>query len=220
MRITKTQSRYFALAAIAIFFIVAGIFLSRSGGESSLALKTENKVKEEIIDTPKASLDVKDKNLEEKDEPKQDENSLVEMDNFERSQIRDGKVVWEIKAKRSVYNPELKITEIFDAVLNVYDDPERPVNLKAKSAKIQLSEGKPAFVEFNDTVNVKFGEEMFVDCNQAIYNILTGEIDARESVNVRGELFNITGERLLANLKTKKFEFVEHTKSILNKGKR
>lgn len=218
MQINKSQSRFIALAAIGLFFVIATVFLSSSGTDSGLSLNSDSENEEQVIDdeTSRASLGIT--NNKEK-ESKETDNPKVEMDNFERSQIKDGKKVWEIKAKRSVYNPESQSTTIYDAILDVYENPNRLIKVKAKEAKINFVSGKPSVVNFVSNVNVFFGQELKVDSNQATYDIEKGEVTATGNVVVDGEFYNITGEKLIADLQGKRFEFTVHNKSILNKGR-
>jgi hypothetical protein len=105
MRINKKQSRLIAFAAMAIFFLVGISFLNNSSNQKKLMIKSVSQEQaEDPASSEKASLDP-DIESEIVPEPEvsgaeKQSSAAIELQNFERSEIKDGKKVWEIKARR------------------------------------------------------------------------------------------------------------------------
>lgn len=209
MQITKTQSRLLAIGSLLIFFAAGSLFLNSSNESSHLALSTQKEMSqtEAVVNDPKASLT---EQVEQAPE--------VELANFQRSEIKDGKKVWEINAARSIFNTKQQTTTVFDAILHIYRNPEKVIVLKAEQATIILKAGKPSTVNFVNHVDVTIGNEMRLVTNQATYNAEEDSIYSPSVVKVEGAFYYIEGAEFHANLEREQFEFRNHNISVLNKG--
>ncbi len=223
MRINKKQSRLIAFAAMVIFFLVGISFLNNSSNQKKLMIKSVSQEQtEDPTSTEKASLDPdieSDINPEpEVSGTEKQSSAAIELQNFERSEIKDGKKVWEIKARRSIYNPKKQTTQIFDALLIVYREIDQVIKVKATRADLLLEKGNPAIVDFYDGVELDTGDGMKLNTSTARYNTKEATIDAEDEVIIKDKLFEVTGGGFHADLNKQIFEFKKHKMTTINKG--
>jgi LPS export ABC transporter protein LptC len=135
------------------------------------------------------------------------------LNDFHRSAVRDGKIVWEIFGKRGRYDAGKNRAEIEEPQLNVNRDNGDTINLTAQRAEIELTGTDILQAELFDDVVVIHNKETTIKTDRAIYVKATESIDMPNYVQVENPIFTIYGKKLHGNVTTQTVEITNGVKS-------
>ena len=135
------------------------------------------------------------------------------LNDFHRSAVRNGKIVWEIFGKKGRYDAGKNRAEIDEPIVNVNRDNGDTVNLTAKRADIELTGTEILKAELFDDVVVIHNKETTIKTDLAIYVKATETIDMPNYVQVENPIFTISGKKLHGNITDQTIEITNGVKS-------
>ena len=135
------------------------------------------------------------------------------LNDFHRSAVRNGKIVWEIFGKKGRYDAGKNRAEIEEPRLNVNRDNGDTVNLTAKRADVELTGTEILKAELFDDVVVVHNKETTIKTDRAIYVKATETIDMPNYVQVENPIFTIFGKKLHGNITDQTIEITNGVKS-------
>jgi LPS export ABC transporter protein LptC len=135
------------------------------------------------------------------------------LNDFHRSAVRNGKIVWEIFGKKGRYDAGKNRAEIDEPRLNVNRDNGDTVNLTAKRADVELTGTEILKAELFDDVVVIHNKETTIKTDRAIYVKATETIDMPNYVQVENPIFTIFGKKLHGNITDQTIEITNGVKS-------
>ena len=150
-----------------------------------------------------------------KEQKQEQQDVSLTLDNFHRSEIRDGKKHWEIKARRAIFDPKTGKTTVESAEVWLYRDNGDIVYLTSKDAHLLLESGIFKEAHLLTDITLKVNDEMTLTANKAHYNHEKQTVEVPGHVTITGEMYTITGKRLLADLTTEEFTLVKDVKSVI-----
>lgn len=193
MRLTKIQSRVLAVGVLALFFGVSVVVTTQSKKDKNVEVNTD---------------------LFPKNEPTPDSKFVLK--EFSRSETRDGKKLWEVKAKSGQYYPESNTAKLEEATLWMFRDEGGPVELKAGHAKLYLKGVSLASAQVEGNVVINYPDKkVTLETDAAEFNQEKNSVSALGKVTIHGELLDIVGEGLSADLNTREFHLERDVKTVV-----
>lgn len=135
------------------------------------------------------------------------------LNDFHRSAVKNGKIVWEIFGKKGRYDAGKNRAEIEEPRLNVNRENGETVSLTAKRADVELTGTEILKAELFDDVVVIHNQETTIKTDRAIYVKATETIDMPNYVKVEHPIFTIIGKKLHGNVTDQTIEITNGVKS-------
>jgi len=117
----------------------------------------------------------------------------LHLQDFHRVEVKDGRPVWEIKAKDAKYYADQGLTHVTDAEVIIFERRGSPISLKAKVAKLFLKSSALEKAELEGNIVVTRGKQVSVHTNLASYYAKSGKIVAPGPVKIKGTGYVIRG---------------------------
>ncbi|MCB0345349.1 MAG: LPS export ABC transporter periplasmic protein LptC [Bdellovibrionales bacterium] len=169
----------FAVLTGAYLLFLAVIVIYRSADRSSL-LGAET------------ALDAPSDQLEGVHAPVQRTSSLHLRD-FHRSEIQDGRLAWEVKARDARYFADETLAQLSDAAITVHRTDGSSVTVKSRAGKMFISEMALQRAELEGNIEVVLDDSILIETELANFDSKSQEITAPGSVKVSGPGFVVTG---------------------------
>ena len=148
--ITRKQSFWLGSAILGIFFIISVIAI-RSNHNTIGNLTNSSQPEPE----PTLGFDG------------QAMNSGVVLKDFHRSEVKDGKTIWEIQGTSGKYIPEKNMAEILSPTLTVSRTADEHIVLVGKRALLYLSGTELSRAEIFDDIKLNYKNQVFVSVSSA-----------------------------------------------------
>jgi LPS export ABC transporter protein LptC len=206
--LTRKKSLALGLGLLGAFFVTSGVIIyfhnSARIPPSSSSLSRE--VIEGVVSTPHAQ---------------QTPSSIgFVLNEFHRSSVKGGKVVWEIFGKKGRYDAGNNRAEVDEPVLNVNRDNGDTIKLTAQRAELSLTGTDLLAAElFNDVVVIYKGETT-IKTDRAIYVKETETVEMPNLVIVENPIFSIQGKKLIAKIQDQELKISQGVKSTFKPVKR
>lgn len=202
MRLSRIQSRLIAAGALTLFFVV-GLFFMRDrdlpvkdtpplGTPTTPAQPAMTApVQETLAATPLATAA-----------------PVFSLKEFHRSQIENGKVVWQVDASSGSFDPIAKQATLVNAHLTTTEKDGSQLEITAGAAKLTLNGATLTQADAASGVDIKFQGKVELKTDQASINQETGDVRAPGLVTIRSDAMLITGEGLEGNLRKKEIKLL------------
>lgn len=204
MYISRKQSMIVAVVLIALFLIVARLQMNSERPDTLPPVNEELSKELSAINS-------------DSDTPVQSHFSLKD---FHRAETKDGKKLWEVKAKEGTYIPEENAANITDATLFFYHKKRKPVKMTAPTSVIHLDGTSLSYAEMTGGVTIKAERNTILKTKKAIYNKKTEMITAPGKVHITSEMGKISGNQLSANVTTREIKILNNVKTTIVPGKK
>jgi len=197
MQLTRRQSIFVATGLIGLFFL--GLwFLSR---RASIPLTPPRNLGATTpVPTPQTTAPG---------------NAQFLLNDFHRSETKDGKKIWEVKAVKGQYFPDKQMAEVFDADVWMFRDNGETIFLKAPEATLGFDGSALNKAVFPDTVRVVYNDKVTLDTSAATYDKALNMVSSDTQVTVVSELMELTGARFTADLTQNKIVFSGGVNTII-----
>lgn len=120
------------------------------------------------------------------------------LNEFHRSLVRDGKVVWEIFGKKGVYNAIANQAHVDSPNLTVNRDNGDVIHLTADRADISLTGADLSKADLFDNVIVTYKGNTTIKTSRASYDKTTGRVEIPVPLELDGPMFNVKGNSSIA----------------------
>ncbi len=217
MYISRAQSRTFAVLAGLLF--IAGAVASTLFSSGREKLPTTSLSQDRVEDIQVTNLT----ESAEKPKPASDDSSRFMLNNFQRSEVKNGRKVWEIIAPAGQYHPEKQSATVQQPVLVLFKDDGKKIELRAKQAELKFEGAGLAWAKALGAVHINYADEILIDSESAIYDKTNNLVTSDELVNIKTERLLISGKSLRANLETQQIDLKINVKTKilpLNKRKK
>jgi len=142
------------------------------------------------------------------------------MNEFHRSSVKDGKLMWEIFGKRGRYDAGNNRAEVDEPRLTVNRDNGDTITLTAARAELFLTGAELLKAELFDDVVVVYKGETTIKTQHAIYEKATESVEIPTLVEVESPLFTIKGQKLKGNVTAQEIIMTNGVKSTFKPKKR
>jgi len=188
------QSRSLAVAALAVFFILA-MTLTRSNTR------------------PVATSTVPDTAIP---EIGPQESSGFMLKDFHRSETKDGRTLWEVNSSRGNYYPETNSARVEDAVVRFYRDDGKVVELRTGEALLELEGSSLKTARAGKGVKIVYDDnELVLETDRATYDRQANKVNAPGFVKIINEMGEVSGVGFDADLQTRILTLSSQVKSFI-----
>ena len=205
MYLTRSQSIWISIFITVTFLTVA--FLLGSS-KNSVTLTTE---KEALTKT----LKIADKIAEEKEVK-----STFSLTEFHRSEVKDGKKVWEIKDKFGSHNAVTGSTTILNPKIWFYKEDGKVIKIKSNRAKVKMNSNEIKSAKLLENVIISLDNDMTLKTEEADYDYETEKVFCPSDVHIKTDLIETMGVGLEAWLKTKEVKLLTKVRSVITPAKK
>lgn len=144
------------------------------------------------------------------------ESTALRMQEFKRVEIRDGKKVWEVKAKEAQYYTTEQLAHVNDAEVYIYRDNGSTVHFKSNAGKLYLSGETLIKAEFEGDIIVVIDNTTTLATNFAVYDALQNKLTAPGDVSISGDGFVIEGNEMDYLLNSQQFSLSHRVRSVFD----
>jgi LPS export ABC transporter protein LptC len=194
MKLTATKSKILGIGLIFLFFL-AGIVILNLGTETVPELVQEDDFLEPTAGAARFALD-----------------------QFHRSQTRDGQKLWEIWAERGEYFPELQQAALEGPRIMVFQDNGDVIELTAAKAQIYLTNASLSRARVSGEVVLTHNGILRIETNEALYTKDSNRVEAPGYVLIQNDKVKISGKMLTVSLDKQEFKLSKNVESVLRFG--
>jgi LPS export ABC transporter protein LptC len=208
MHLGRRQSLILAGAILTAFFVV-GIWLIPSRREP---MRTTS-----AVPTPPAAVTAQpapDASVAAPD-PNATSSSILALDQFHRVETREGKKIWEVRAKHGQYYPERNVVHIEEGSLWLFRKNNETIQIQAGSAELFLEGANLTRAEIKKNVRLEFNEKVRITTESAEYDVKADMIRAPNEVHIETDRLEVSGKRLEAKLESKEVTLLESVHTVV-----
>jgi LPS export ABC transporter protein LptC len=129
------------------------------------------------------------------------------LNDFHRSETKNGQKVWEVKASKGQYFPDKQMAEVFEADVWVFRDNGEQIFLKAPEATLGFEASALTKAFFPKAVRVIYNDSVTLDTSAATYDKSTNSVFSYTTVTIVSDMMDLTGARFTADLTQNKVVF-------------
>lgn len=204
MGISKRQSFFIAGGALALFFLVGVLFLRGNSKQVPIAEISKTDASNPSASPSDASVQLGNANTSENQElsPAQ---GIFTMNEFHRSEVKDGKKVWEVSGSKAQYLVNNNAVRIHDADLTLTGRDGKSTQLKTKQATIFLNGTTLSKAHLQDGVVAVYDNLYTLTTSEAECNREQNTVKMPNRVKIVGPSFEIEGDSLDGDIDSKLF---------------
>ena len=140
----------------------------------------------------------------------------VVLNNFKRSESKDGKKLWEITAEKGVFSPNTQEAQVENPKLQFFKKSDVTVTLTSRKAIINFDNQTLANAELLDEVLLVQDNPSFIMTgNRALYD--QKQVLIPGPVTIRSDSLFIEGENLVGDVEAEVFTIKNNVKSVIRK---
>lgn len=134
-------------------------------------------------------------------------NAQFLLNDFHRSETKNGQKIWEVKASRGQYFPDKQMAEVFEADVWVFRDKGEQVFLKAPEATLGFEASALTKAFFPKSVHVVYNDKVTLDTSAATYDKSSNSVFSDTTVTIVSDMMDLIGARFTADLTQNKVVF-------------
>ena len=199
MKITRSQSLALAAAVILLFFMLSIALIRHSSPPAPQRGASAPERSAPAAASPSAAQ----------------EDSRFMLDNFRRSEIKNGRKAWEVVAKRGRYSPETQTAQIEEAKVWVYRKDDEVVELTAPHATLFINGNTLDHVDAGGGVKIVHNDQVTITTDTASYDKARNIVIAPGHVTLTSERADIEGDELRADLTSKEVTLARNVTTVI-----
>ncbi len=197
MNITRSQSILLAVAGLVVFFAV-GVLFSLSNPKGVVQSAREVKL----------AMDPED-------------GANIRLNDFQRSETKDGKKVWEVKGKVGEYFPERNLVKVKGADLWLYRKDGEVIHLVAEDAIVELEGNSLRSADLRKNVVVDIQSRgAIIETEHAVYSKADDIVRAPGRVKFRSKMMDLVGTSLIAHVGARELTLEQQVESVVRREKK
>ncbi|MBX7144529.1 MAG: LPS export ABC transporter periplasmic protein LptC [Oligoflexia bacterium] len=142
------------------------------------------------------------------------------LNEFHRSEVRDGKKMWEIFGTQGQLVSEQNLVRVSNPHVILYKDKGDVVDIKATSADVKLDGSAIGKATLSGNVIVSYNSANTLTTEELVYDRASGRVTSEQRVRVSGDLIEVEGDELRGNLNEKEFTLLKNVRSTLKPKKK
>jgi LPS export ABC transporter protein LptC len=137
------------------------------------------------------------------------------LNQFQRSEMKDGKKIWEVKAAQGQYFPSESRATVRNAELYVYSKNGEQVTLWADSGDLYLSGPSLSRAEVQGRVRVVRNDELTITTERALYDKEKNLVHIPGSVKIESAQFDVSGEEMTVDLESRVVRLSKNVETVV-----
>ena len=178
--ISRSNSKILAFSLLVGFFVMSLLLIKRE----TPPLKRDVAVNKTAVPTDAAPVSTP-------------ESAQVTMNEFHRAETKNGKTVWEIRAKIGSYSPKTNEAEVETAQLHFYKEDGSVTQLNAARARLNLLGTSINDADATGGVTVVTDNGITIKTERAQYHKAKEQLLSPTEVHIVGNGVEITGKQML-----------------------
>jgi LPS export ABC transporter protein LptC len=196
--ITRRQSFILGLGLLGTFFLVSGgIVYSRN--KSRVLASSLNRATIEGVATPIPQV------VQPQGTPASNTSGFV-LNEFHRSFVKDGKMIWEVFGKRGQYAPGSNVATIEEPVLTYRDQQRGDIRVASKLAELTITLTDITKAVLSEKVVITGKDGATLKTNRAIYDRVTNTVDIPAPFELDHPAFRLLGATLQAKVEAQELK--------------
>lgn len=124
--------------------------------------------------------------------------SKLQLQDFHRKEVKDGKTVWEVSAKDAKYYPLESVTHVNDVKLEIFANKkdQKNVSVFAKSARLYLDGSSLLRASLDGSISIKVEDNFELNTEGADFDAKKKLFSAKGDVMIVGNGFSVKGSDL------------------------
>ena len=144
--------------------------------------------------------------------------SRVQLDQFHRVEIKEGRPVWEISAKDAKYYPREFVTHVNEAKLKIFRDKEGDIEVRSAAARLYLGGTALTRAVLDGDIKITIENGMKVSTQSAEFDAAARVFSAPGEVSVSGDGFDVSGNEFRFDVEQGLFTFANNVRCVFNSG--
>ncbi len=144
-----------------------------------------------------------------------EEGPKVTLNQFHRSETRNGEKLWEIEAKSGEYLTASNTARLQQSSVWFYKKGKEPIKISSDKAEIELEGSSLGKAHMNGNVKITYGEKGELLTDQATYDKAEDSISSPTKVKIHSALIDVTGDGLTGKISTKEFKLLRNVDSVI-----
>ena len=138
------------------------------------------------------------------------------LNQFQRSEVRNGRKIWEVKATQGQYFPGDAKAIVRNAELFVFAKDGDQVTLWADSGTLYLSGPSLQRAEVEGNVRVMQNEEVKITTEKALYDKEKGLVEIPGAVKIEGAAFEISGSAMFVDVESRVVRLTKDVVTVIS----
>ena len=197
INLSKPQSIIIAVVILTLFFTISILASSWRNGSSGISRVEPNHSRDTVSTSPAP------------------DGSTLTMGEFHRSEVKDGRTVWEVNGIKGSYSPSTNTAAIEKAVVLLYGKSRDIIEMRSVNAKMSLTGTSIQSVRGYDGVIVKYGDSLTVETQEATFDQTSNMVEVPTHVKISTDSMEITGDKMTLNATTKDVTVVGGVKTVI-----
>lgn len=147
--------------------------------------------------------------------PVSSSDSRFVLSEFHRSEVKDGKKLWEIFGTQGQLITDKNTVRVENPHLILYKAKGDTVDIKATSADVELNGSAIGKATLIGNVVVSYNSTSTLSTQSLIFDQAEGSVRSNSRVKVVGDIFEVEGDELRGNINDKSFTLLKNVQSTL-----
>jgi LPS export ABC transporter protein LptC len=207
MQISQKQSKLIALSIIGSFFLVSLLMLTNkrsrvipSDTSSDSSTPSNSSVVPTLLPSPEVI---------------QSDRPGLTLKDFHRVEHKNGKKVWEIKARQGNYDAKTGQTTVSDAELFLFQSNGDSIFISSPQAILAVEDLSLNRAALSGGVKFKLNEDLTALAPEALFDKSAGLLTSAGPVQIITPTMKIEGKRLKLNLERKTVELLQNVSTVV-----
>ncbi|NDC36618.1 MAG: hypothetical protein EBZ48_01045 [Proteobacteria bacterium] len=222
MAITRRQSLIISGASLLLFFAVGIIFLNSNRRSVPIASVSSSIESSSFSSSPGPGGNAETAGPTTAQPPDAQASSeggapgIFTMHEFHRSEVRDGKKLWEVKGSQAQYSPEDSSVRIVDADLSLLAKNGKEGRLRTKKATLYMQGPTLTKAHLAQGVTAIYDGEYTLTSEEAICDRIANTVMIPGPVNIEGSAIRLSGNSLKGDIDAQNFVVTGNVVTIIN----
>jgi LPS export ABC transporter protein LptC len=224
MAITRRQSLIISGSALLLFFAVGALFLRSSRTGMPITKVAQQDAASGATAASSSSASMQPVSNPESPEPQpvtsQDSSQATStgvftMHEFHRSEVRDGRKLWEVKGSQAHYNPESSTVTIADADLLLLGKNGKEGQLRTKQATLFMQGPTLAKAHLEKGVTAIYDQQYTLTSEEAVCDRVANTVVIPGQVKIESAGMELSGDSLKGDIDAQSFVITGNVVTVI-----
>ena len=201
-RLRRAQIGFLVFGVLFFLYLVASALLSSRDRLSLSSINTLSSTGEQSVIAHNDGDDV----------------SKLRIQDFHRLEVKDGRPVWEIRARDANYFHLQATTHVNDATVTVYRPKQRSVTIHADVGRLSINGSTLLAAVLEGHVTVAVEDSLTAEAQHAEYQATSRVITAPDQVKIVGNGYQVSGEGMEMQIDTENIKIQRNAVSRFDPG--
>lgn len=144
----------------------------------------------------------------------------IVMSEFHRTETKNGKTSWEIKAKQGAYDASAKLAKLEQATLWLFRDNGEVVKIVAPSALVTIDGNTLTKAHISGGVELQLSTNLKATSDEALLDRVTNTLSVPGKVKIERDRITLQGRGLDVDIENQVFKLARNVETVIQPVKR